>query len=56
MKQNTYQKEIESYLKQLPYPIQFIEINDEPTKEGVVKEGKAIIKRIPKKFNVIVWR
>ncbi|MCK9493503.1 MAG: 23S rRNA (pseudouridine(1915)-N(3))-methyltransferase RlmH [Acholeplasmataceae bacterium] len=53
MKQNTYQKEMESYLKQLPYPLQFTEINDEPTKEGIVKEGKAIIKRIPKNSNVI---
>ncbi|MDD2574853.1 MAG: 23S rRNA (pseudouridine(1915)-N(3))-methyltransferase RlmH [Acholeplasmataceae bacterium] len=54
MKQNTYQKEIESYVKQLPYPVEFIEISDEPTKEGVVKEGKAILKRMPKNSNVIV--
>lgn len=53
MKQNTYQKEIESYIKQLPYPVQFIEIGDEPTKEGVVKEGKAILKKIPKNSTVI---
>jgi len=54
MKQNTFQKEIDSYIKQLPYPVKFIEINDEPTKEGIVKEGKAILKKIPKNATVIV--
>lgn len=46
-KRDAYQKDIESYIKQLPVKINIIEIPDEPAKEGMKKEAQKILSKVP---------
>lgn len=53
IKSNQYIKEINDYIKQMPYKTTIIEIKDEPRKENMDLEGKRIIKKIPKNSYII---
>lgn len=53
IKNKSYLEEIDNYLKQIPYPLEIIEIKDEPTKTGLIKEKTNIIKKIPKNSYLI---
>lgn len=53
IKNKSYLEEINQYLKQIPHSFQIIEIKDEPTKNGLIKEKVNIIKKIPKNSYII---
>lgn len=53
VKSKTYSDEIENYLKQIPYPIEIIEVKDEAKISGMVLEKNRILNKIPKNSYVI---
>lgn len=53
VKNKSYLEEMTNYIKQMPYPLNIIEVKDEPNINGVGKEKTEIIKRIPKDSYII---
>lgn len=53
LKRSCFKEEINHYLKQLTTPVEIIEINDEPTKSGLIKEGMKILAKIPANSYII---
>lgn len=53
VKNKSYLEEMSNYIKQMPYPLNIIEVKDEPNLNGVGKEKTEIIKRIPKDSYII---
>lgn len=52
-KRDAYQKDIESYIKQLPVKIKVSEILDEANKDGMKKEAQRILSKVPENAFVI---
>ncbi len=53
VKSNIFIKEMNEYIKQLPYKLEIIEVKDEPTINKMNLEKDRIIKKIPKNSYII---